>query len=55
MCKGSIHAIQNVTQQDAHSLTTCPWDHVEPESSNEHGTDLQWFVKKIRMKVLLNL
>jgi hypothetical protein len=35
--------------QNIHSLTTSSWDHFELKSSNEHGSDLQQFVKKIKM------
>jgi hypothetical protein len=47
--------IQNVSQQDVYSLTTCSWDRFEPKSSNEHGSNLQWFVKTMRMSILLHL
>lgn len=41
----------NFLQQDVHSLPTCSWDHFESKSSNEHGSDLEQFVKEMRMSI----
>jgi hypothetical protein len=40
-----IH-VQDVPQQNIHSLTTCSWDRVKSKSSNERWSDLQCFVGK---------
>jgi hypothetical protein len=47
--------IQSVPQRVVHSLTTCSWVHFESKTSNEHVSDLQRFVKEMRMGILLHL
>jgi hypothetical protein len=37
------------------SLTTCSLDYFESKSSNKCEFDLQWFVKKMKMNILLHL
>jgi hypothetical protein len=47
--------IQVPPQQDVHGLSTCSLDIFESKSSNEHESDVQRFVKGMRMSILLHL